>query len=91
MRALQDFGFLSLCFRYSPSTSCFCHPLTTEPEAHKGETVFEGDVEIFQLEGHPQAKVAYGWGWEDNAGEIEYIGVLQINPVESAATAVKDC
>lgn len=58
-------------------------------EEHEGETVWEGDVEIFQLEGHPKAKVAYGWAWEDDQGEIQYIGILGVSPIVTASDAVK--
>ena len=45
---------------------CRCEHFGTEHvrEEHKGELVWEGDVEIFQLDGHPDANIAYGWGWE---------------------------
>lgn len=70
---------------------CRCNHFGTEhvKEEHEGELVWEGDVEIFQLEGHPKANVAYGWGWEDDQKEIQYIGILQVPPVEDAATAVR--
>jgi len=56
---------------------CRCSHFGSEhvKEVHEGETVWEGNVEIFQLEGHPVAKVAYGWAWEDDQGEIHYIGI----------------
>ena len=37
---------------------------------HKGEIVREGDVEVFQLDNHPEAKIACGWGWKNDDGEI---------------------
>lgn len=70
---------------------CRCSHFGTEhvKETHNGETLFDGNVEIFQLEGHPDASVAYGWGWQGEDDEIQYIGILQISPVDSAANAVK--
>ena len=58
---------------------CRCSHFGSEhvKEFHEGEQVWEGDFEIFQLEGHPQANVAQGWGWEDDQKEIQYIGILQ--------------
>lgn len=58
-------------------------------EKHDGETVWQGQVEIFQLEGHPDTNVAYGWGWTDDEDEIQFIGVLNVPPIESASDAVQ--
>ena len=70
---------------------CRCSHFGTEQikEEHEGVGIWEGPVEIFQLEGHPTANVAYGWGWTDNSDEIQYIGILHVPPIESAADAVK--
>ena len=58
-------------------------------ESFNGELVWSGDVEIFQIEGHPKANIAYGWAWEDEGKEIQYIGILKVPPVESPNDAVK--
>lgn len=69
---------------------CRCKHFGTEyvREEHNGELVWEGDVEIFHLEGHPEANVAYGWGWDDD-GTVDYIGILNVIPVDSPQNAVK--
>jgi len=53
------------------------------------ETAFDGDVEIFDLEGHPKATKAFGWAWRDDAGEIHYIGILNVPPIDSPREAVQ--
>jgi hypothetical protein len=70
---------------------CRCSHFGTEEikEEHDGKILWEGDVEIFQIEGHADANVAYGWGWEDGDKEIQYIGILRVLPIESPADAVK--
>ena len=70
---------------------CRCEHFGAEHvrEEHNGELVWEGDVEIFQLKGHSEASVAYGWGWGADDGEIDYIGILHVPPIESAKEAVK--
>ncbi|MDB4223819.1 hypothetical protein N9850_08600 [Granulosicoccus sp.] len=70
---------------------CRCEHFGTEhvQERHKGEIVWEGDVEIFELKDHPDAKIAYGWGWNADTGKADYIGILNVPPVESAVGAVK--
>lgn len=60
-------------------------------EVFRGETVWKGDVEVFDLHGHPKAKRCYGWSHpegEDDKGE-RFVTVLEIPPVESAVTAVR--
>lgn len=81
----------SLSEAISQMHECKCSHFGTEKikEEHDGKVVWEGEVEIFQLEGHADAKVAYGWGWEDDDKEIQYIGILNVPPIESAADAVK--
>lgn len=70
---------------------CRCSHFGTEHirEEHEGQLVWEGDVEIFQLEGHPDAKIAYGWGWDDGNGGVDYIGILKVAPIETAHDALK--
>ena len=56
-----------------------------------GKTLWKGDVEIFNLTGHPQAKVCYGWPHpeaDDNKGG-RFVTVLEIHPVDSPQRAVK--
>lgn len=60
-------------------------------EVFDGKTVWRGEVEVFDLTGHPKAKCCYGWSHpdgSDNKGE-RFVAVLEIPPVESAQTAVK--
>lgn len=60
-------------------------------EVFQGKTIWKGDVEVFDLTGHPKAKRAYGWSHPENAdgtGE-RFVAVLEIPPVNSPQTAVK--
>ena len=65
----------------------------TEPvtETFRGETVWDGEVEVFDLSGHPKAKRAYAWMHLDGPADSEdrFVAVLEIPPVVSAQTAVK--
>jgi hypothetical protein len=58
-------------------------------EEYQGQTVWEGDVEVFELRDHPKAKRAYGWGYEDEETGRHYVTVLELPPVTSPDTAVK--
>jgi len=57
-------------------------------ELFRGQTVWEGTVEVFDLKGHPKAKRAYGWAYQDGK-ETRFVAVLEIPPVDSANTAVR--
>ena len=60
-------------------------------EIFQGKIIWQGDVEVFDLTGHPKAKRAYGWSHPENAdgtGE-RFVAVLEIPPVDSPQTAVK--
>ena len=60
-------------------------------EVFNGKTIWKGEVELFDLIGHPKAKRAYGWSHpegDDNKGE-RFVTVLEIPPVNSPKMAVK--
>jgi hypothetical protein len=57
-------------------------------ETFRGQTAWEGIVEAFKLIGHPKAKRAYGWAYQDGK-ETRFVAVLEIPPVTSANTAVR--
>ena len=60
-------------------------------ETFEGQTVWDGDVEVFDIRGHPKAKRAYAWshlaGKDDKA--TRYVAVLELPPVDSAESAVR--
>jgi hypothetical protein len=60
-------------------------------EVFRGETVWQGDVDVFDLTGHPKVKRAYAWSHLDgkNDERTRFVAVLEIPPVESAETAVR--
>lgn len=56
----------------------------------QGETIWQGDVEVFDIRGHPKATRGYGWGYVANEeGGRRYVTVLELPPVESPQTAVQ--
>jgi hypothetical protein len=60
-------------------------------EVFRGETVWKGEVEVFDLTGHPKAKRAYGWSHPEGKDDKDerFVAVLEIPPVKSAQTAVQ--
>jgi hypothetical protein len=64
-----------------------CH-LGTErvTETFQGQKLWSGDVESFELNGHPKAKRCYGW----SQGEPEeFITILEMPPIKSTHDAVR--
>jgi hypothetical protein len=60
-------------------------------ETFEGKTVWDGEVEVFEIRDHPTATHAYAWSHRagENDKETRYITVLQIPPVTSPETAVR--
>lgn len=60
-------------------------------ETFRGETVWEGMVEVFTLHGHDKAPKVYAWSHQtdDPAKPVRHVTVLHIAPVLSAAMAVR--
>jgi len=60
-------------------------------ELFRGQTVWHGNVEVFELENHPKSKRCYAWSHKDgeNDQDERFVAVLEIPPVESAKTAVQ--
>ena len=57
-------------------------------ETFQGKTVWEGNVEFFELINHPKAKRCYAWSDQDPMQEHIH-AILELPPVKSAQDAVK--
>ena len=59
-------------------------------ETFEGQVVWEGNVFVFDLEGHPEAKTAYAWSSPVEGSEKRrFYSVLHTGPVKSAQDAVR--
>ena len=58
-------------------------------ETFRGETVWDGVVEVFDVRGHPVATQAFAWSHETDEGGRRYVAVLQVPPVVTPADAVR--
>ena len=70
---------------------CDCSHLETAHvhEMMDGETVWKGNVEVFQVDGHESATMAFAWGWKDADDETQWTAVLNVPPIVSAREAVQ--
>jgi hypothetical protein len=71
-----------------------CEPTWVESvavtETFEGETVWQGEVQVFDLQGHPTAKRAYGWSHAvDNSDRRRFVAVLHEGPINSPQAAVR--
>lgn len=51
--------------------------------------LWQGDVLVFEIHGHPEAKRAYAWSHTLDDGQTRHIVVLEIPPITSPQTAVQ--
>jgi len=60
-------------------------------ETFKGETVWEGIVEVFELTGHATAHRNYAWAHESGTPDkpVRHVTVLHLHPIKSAEDAVR--
>jgi hypothetical protein len=82
---------VELALGHQHNCGAFHRAIVPVHEAFRGQTLWRGDVEVFDLTGHPKAKRAYAWSHRegnDDKGE-RFVAGLEIPPVESAQTAVK--
>jgi len=57
----------------------------------QGRTIWEGDIEVFDLVDHPRAKRCFAWSHAVEKGNVDeqFVAMLEIPPVISAETAVR--
>src|SRR6266542_410550 len=58
-------------------------------EKHEGETVWDGEVQVFAVTGHASATRAYAWSHKGSPGKQRFHVVLGLPPVDSAQAAVR--
>ena len=68
-----------------------CRHIATVPltEQSQGRIIWQGDVEMFDLTGHPQAKRCYAWSSVDDEKKEHLNVVLELPPVDSPRAAVR--
>ena len=60
-------------------------------ETHEGQTVWEGEVEVFDLHDHPKASRVYAWSHETDDSDVprRTVTVLHVPPITSPRKAVQ--
>jgi hypothetical protein len=58
-------------------------------ETFRDETVWEGEVQVFELRGHPVAERAYAWSHATDGPRRRFVAVLGVGPIQDAVAAVR--
>jgi len=58
-------------------------------ESFQGQIVWEGEVQVYDLEGQPEASRVYAWSYQLEDGKRKFVAVLHKPPVDSPAAAVR--
>jgi hypothetical protein len=58
-------------------------------ETFNGQVVWDGEVQVFDLTGHPKAQRCYAWSHSTTGTKRRFYAVLQLGPVKDAVTAVR--
>jgi hypothetical protein len=58
-------------------------------ETFEGETVWDGEVQVFELIDHRTAEKAYAWSHETEGGKRRFYAVLHTGPVDGPLAAVR--
>ncbi len=91
LKKWDDIARLEAAIMQSHGCCAIWHKTVLVHEVFRGQTVWSGKVEIFNLKGHPKAKRCFGWSQrngKNDEGE-RFVTVLEIPPVESASIAVR--
>jgi hypothetical protein len=69
------------------------HHVRTVPvkERFKGQTVWEGDVEVFDVDGDEKIRRVFAWGYEltKEKPEMQAVTVLSVRPITTPKKAVQ--
>jgi hypothetical protein len=58
-------------------------------ETFEGATVWDGEVQVFALTGHPTAKRCYAWSIATVGAKRRFFAVLHTSPIDGPVAAVR--
>ncbi len=66
------------------------HSVVPIDERHNGKPVWQGEVHVFDLDGHPKATRAYAWSSAvEGSAKRRFYAVLGVPPIFTAVDAVR--
>jgi len=58
-------------------------------ETMNGQTVWDGEVQVFDVKGHPTASRVYTWSYATEGGKRRFFAVLHEGAIDSPVKAVR--
>lgn len=58
-------------------------------ETFQGKTVWKGEIQVFDVTGHPTVTRCYAWSHATSGARRRFYAVLHVHPVDSPAAAVR--
>ncbi|HEY5955833.1 MAG TPA: hypothetical protein VIV60_04740 [Polyangiaceae bacterium] len=58
-------------------------------ETFEGAHVWKGEVQVFELIGHPKTRRCYAWSEASQGNRRRFFAALELPPVDSARAAVR--
>jgi hypothetical protein len=86
---LDYFTRLQSAIRQAHNCEAFHNQTVYVHEILAGATVWKGEVEVFNLEGHAKAKKCYAWEYNVEGSSRRVVTVLERQMINSAGLAVK--
>ncbi len=86
MNKQEYIGRLQVTIQHLHNCAAIWRETVPVHEVFEGQTVWQGDVEVFDLFNHPKAETCYGWSYGEPE---EFITILELPPVTDAQSAVK--
>jgi hypothetical protein len=80
---------LQAAIRQMHKCEAFHHKTVFLVERFQGNVIWQGDIEVFDLTGHPQATRCFAWLHQEEGGGERSVVLLDKWPVNSPQMAVK--
>lgn len=91
LKSMDDAGLPALLDAIRHMHGCEAVWVESVPvtETHDRKTVWQGEVQVFDLVGHPKAARAYAWSHMTHGSKRRFVAVLHVAPIDSPIDAVR--
>jgi hypothetical protein len=87
--SLNNLKLLQMAIRHEHQCEAVHHQTVPVHETFDGKTIWKGDVEVFHLNGHAEAKKCFAW-WQDEKDKGgRFVTVLEKQLINTPEMAVK--
>ncbi|HEY3932514.1 MAG TPA: hypothetical protein VGM58_09115 [Verrucomicrobiae bacterium] len=86
---LNHLKLLQMAIRLEHQCEAVHHQTVSVHEAFDGKTIWKGDVEVFHLNGHAEAKKCFAWWRDEKDKGGRFVTVLEKQLINTPEMAVK--